>query len=473
MRTGKLFFTALYFSILIFGLGCTGNNPIVVNLDADVISTTKLVHHLSAVCNEAEGKVWFVIPQGWTEHPSEITVSVPDELPLTFESMQDGGFLYKFDGGPNWSAMVYWTDYTGVSHEDYVAATLPAENFERNIVPAGLYPNRIERVIHGIGVVNSGDDQIVWHTDETFQPTSTPFDLPPYSNPWELSVHQGSSIVTTLFSGVYTIGRTTLGDIYTHPVTTDGFRDFASANGVTIFPGYPDLAYVTNTNPVSYFPTEFGPGWVSCVEIDNDNGSVIAEIPTQWLNPQHVITDGDLVYVSCAGTIDFTPPDYIATALDNGGVHVIDPATNTIIKSYDLGKGGPGPMAVSPSGKYLYIGSGVAGWLFKIDLESGTVLNEASNPIVIDDYPGTFIPFVEISYSGLLATASFNTDTLYFMDSETGDMDPFPFFGPVELHPDDESAFYGPQDATFTRRGTETGLVVLTTVESSLHWLPL
>ena len=114
-----------------------------------------------------------------------------------------------------------------------------------------------------------------------------------------------------------------------------GFPEFRIPNGVAILPGDTDYAYVTNTNPISYFPTEFGHGWVTCIELHPDQnyeGEVVADINTQWLNPQNVIVHDNLVYVSCSGTIDWTPPDYIATAMDNGGVHVIDPDSNQVYK---------------------------------------------------------------------------------------------------------------------------------------------
>jgi hypothetical protein len=59
------------------------------------------------------------------------------------------------------------------------------------------------------------------------------------------------------------------------------------------------------------------------------------------------------------------------------------------------------------------------------------------------------------------------------MDSRTGELDPFPFFGPVKLHPDDPDAFYGPQDAVFGYGDKEYGLVLLTTVKSGFSWLPI
>ena len=97
----------------------------------------------------------------------------------------------------------------------------------------------------------------------------------------------------------------------------------------------------------------------------------------------------------------------------------------------------------------------------------------ANNPIVVDDTPGTYISFLKISHSGLIACASFNTDTIRFLDSWSGALDPFPFFEPIRLHPENASAFYGPQDAVFTYRNSVYGLLVLTTVKSGFQWLPM
>jgi DNA-binding beta-propeller fold protein YncE len=215
-----------------------------------------------------------------------------------------------------------------------------------------------------------------------------------------------------------------------------------------------------------------GHGWVSDISL-GDAPSVMAEVNTRWLNPQNVISDGTFIYVSCSGTIDFLPPAYNAIALDTGGVQVISASTREIVASYELGKCGPGPMALSPDKRFLYVGSAVAGGLLRLDLEQRKVLNDASNPIVISDFPGTYVPFVEVTPEGLLICASFNTDTIRFVDSWTGEVDPFPFFGPIELHPDDPDLFYGIQDAAVCRRDGRKGLLILTTVDSAFHWLPL
>jgi len=442
--------------------------------DTPGVSQIPFLTRLVARYNPGTSQVWIGAPSGWAKSSSEVLITVTNDLPRRVQVYQDGSFIYKFPGDENSTAEVEWTDTAGTGHSEIVMVTNASEGLELFEGEAGLYPNRMIMKDEMLWVVNSGDDALTSYdlATETEQSSIT---TPLFSNPWEVDFIDGSSMgfLTTLFAGVYCFDSVTG---LTSEVALNGFRDFASPNGVvTIRTGGTDespsgTCWVANPNPVGYFPTTFGQGFISRIEF-GETANVSSEINTLWLNPQHVITDGDLVYVSCSGTIDFMPPDYKAVALDRGGVHVIDPDTSQIIKSYDLGICGPGAMALSPDGRYLYIGSGVEGSIFRIDLEEEVVLNNASNPIVISDFPGTYIPFIEVSDNGLLACASFNTDTIRFMDSRTGELDPFPFFGEIELHPDELELLWGPQDAVFATRNGREGLILLTTVESAFHWI--
>jgi hypothetical protein len=74
---------------------------------------------------------------------------------------------------------------------------------------------------------------------------------------------------------------------------------------------------------------------------------------------------------------------------------------------------------------------------------------------------------------GLLIVASFNTDSVHFVNGWTGERNPFPFFEPLKLHEDDPFAFWGVQDIAVCTRNNGRGLLILTSVESKFHWVPI
>jgi len=471
-------------------IGCVGANPITLDPNAPEISRLKFATRLVARLNPTAGEVWIGAPPGWSAAGSLVRFTVAGELTRKVRSLIDGSVLYRFPGDENSVTLVEWVDQVGVRHSENVPVTNASDDLDLHVGTAGLYPNRMIADEDAIWVVNSGNDELASYDLVSLQKGDA-VKTPAYSNPWDAAFIEDTSrgLITTLFAGVHMFDAST-GE--TREVSTDGFRTFASPNGVAILTdgartvqsapgtqsrpcgaGFPACrAVVVNPNPVSYFPTEFGQGWISWIEL-SDSPRVYKELNARWLNPQYVIEGSERIYVSCSGTIDFAPPDYVATALDAGGVMVISKESGEVVEAYELGLGGPGPMALSPDERYLYVGSGVAGRLFRIDLERGMVLNSAENPILVSDFPGTFISFLEVSEDGLLACASFNDDTIRFVDSMTGELDPFPFFEPVELHPDDPDALYGPQAAKYVDRGGVEGLLILTTVLSEFHWLAL
>jgi hypothetical protein len=466
MRIHTFLLPAVILSVMLFSAGCSGSNPIAPDNGFDAKTQVEFSSRTVARFDAGTGIVWFGAPSGTLQPNSQVLITFPGQQTIHLASNSDGSFLYRFAGNEDSYFKAEWNDNSGVHHVGDIQATSPFDDLSAHIGSTGLYCNRLYAEGNYVWVVNSGDNELASYDPNTLEKSDVSIFPPAQSNPWEAKFYTPSSgLITTLFNGVYMFDTSTS---LLDAIDTSGHRDFASPNGVTITGSD---GWVTNTNPLSYFPTTHGPGWIS--DIDLTSRKVIWELDSFWLNPQYIINDGNYIYISCTGTVDFAPPDYIATAMTDGGVMVLDPGSHEVIKSFDLGLCAPGVMALSPDSKYLYIGSGVAASIFRIDLLSGEILNGLSNPIVISDYPGSYIPFLTVNENGLIATASFNDDVIRFVDSYTGQIDPYPFFTPIELHPNDPDAFWGPQAAVFTKRAGQSGLLFITTIDSTFHWLEI
>ena len=466
MRIHTFLLSVILLSVTIFSFGCTGSNPIIGDITGTILNQAAFSSRMLARFDPDTGIAWFGAPPGTIKPGTAVSIAIDGQSQKNLASNNDGSFLYRTPGTADSFFDVEWYDYSGVHHVDEVAATNPSDDLVSHIGETGLYCNRMYKAGGRIWVINSGDDELASYDISTLEKLPDSVTTPAFSNPWEAQFDSPSSgIITTLFNGVFRFDTST-GSVQV--IDADGHREFASPNGVAIEYG---SAWVTNTNPISYFPTSHDTGWIS--NIDINSRKVVYEMDTSWLNPQNVITDGEYVYFSCTGTVDFAPPDYIATAMTSGGIFVLDPGSHKVIRSFDLGLSAPSVMALSPDSRYLYIGSGVAAWIFRIDLDEGKVLNDSSNPIVVSDFPGSYIPFLKVNQYGLIATASFNDDVIRFLDSSTGELDPYPFFAPIELHPGDPDSLWGPQDAVFTQRNGQSGMLFITTIDSSFHWLEI
>lgn len=466
MRCYSIIFISLISFTVITGLGCRGSNPILSDISDPGYSQVIYGSRMMARFDPDSGFVWLAAPPGIIKPDSEVAVTTSDGASRQLSTYPDGRFLYRFPGNEDSFCIVTWTDTNETSHTQTIVVTDPDDDVTANIRSTGLYCNRIFEYKGTTWVVNSGDDELAVHDTDSLVKLASDIDLPEFSNPWEADFSSPTSgLITTLFNGVFSFDIQTG---HTPAITTEGFREFASPNGVFIA-GMG--GWVTNTNPISYFPSEHGQGWISLINVET--GSVVSEINTPWLNPQYVIADRNYLYVSCTGTVDFVPPDYFANAVTGGGIMVLNLSTREIVNTFDLGLCAPGPLALSPDKRYLYAGSGVAANLYRIDLHQGIIINGPDNPIVISDFPGSFIPFISEMGTGLIATASFNDDVLRFVDSYTGELDPYPFFKPVKLHPGEPEAKWGPQDGVFTKRNGESGLLFITTINGAFHWLEI
>jgi hypothetical protein len=159
----------------------------------------------------------------------------------------------------------------------------------------------------------------------------------------------------------------------------------------------------------------YGPATVSVidtatdtvVDADGDTGNgEDTPIPITGVNPQDLAVDAeDNLWVVCTG-------DWSTTF---GVVDVVDTLTLSETDSFAIGSS-PGSIALG--NRVALVGDGASASLFEIDIESRTVLRNATNPFVLTTTTWSFVPDIAFDRSGEIALALAYTDDTIF---EIGD----------------------------------------------------
>lgn len=457
------YLVSLLFVLLLTSSSCAnGGNPIILDPNSPDVAQLAFVTSVVAVENPTTLELWLGAPAGTADPSTVVNVFIDNDRHVQFRPFDDGSLLYKFAGTSETAIYMQWIDPSRLEHREDISVSGPPDRLVRALAPAGYIPLQMEAVGDKVWVLDQSHSLYPYDLESFIhKPGNFYFLSEPYS--FDFSIPTG---IVTAGNDVYTISS---GGSYSWEVDNGSFREFTGTTGCAILG---NKAWVANMDPIHYFPIKAGPTWVSVIDLQGTTPSIIAEIDLTLYTPLDVITDGSLIYVSCNGTINSGPP-YLFNRVDPGGVFVIDPSTNEIIKTYDLGLTGPGSMQLSPDKRFLYVGSTDVTGVFRIDLEQGKIVNGPDNPIYIagEDVSWGGVSVLDVTPDGLLVCG--NSDRLYFVDSRTGEVNPFPFFKPVEIGYENISSNYLIRDvATCTRGGVE-GLLILTSGTAMFHWLPL
>lgn len=179
-------------------------------------------------------------------------------------------------------------------------------------------------------------------------------------------------------------------------------------------------------------PTVYGSGHVDVVDFSDGGGASAPDLSGKNGQAVALSPDNTLVYVTSAGEVQFD--DQFHPSVTTSSFLSVFPASinddaDAALQELDLGLIGASSIAVSPDGKTAYLGNLLDGKLYKVDLESMTVLRGHDNPIELSS-EFTFISDVAFTPDGrkLLAT-SFNTDELFVVDTATDTISPAPYPG--------------------------------------------
>ncbi len=217
----------------------------------------------------------------------------------------------------------------------------------------GYIPNRLVLDEAHIYVVNSGDNAVQM-IDRQTGVTIRYIGLGVSVNPWEAILHESYLYVTGLFTNrVYKIS------LQSYTVVADCIVGEAP-EGLAV---WGDRLYVSNTGG---YQSGYANSSVSVIDLATF--SVMQTIPV-WFNPQYLIAHEGYIHVSCTG-------NWISAF---GKVCVIDPQTDTVIQTLDIG-GRLGGLWADASGK-VWIGDLMNTGVYRYDTNDWAILNGSGNPL--------------------------------------------------------------------------------------------
>ena len=176
----------------------------------------------------------------------------------------------------------------------------------------------------------------------------------------------------------------------------------------------------------------WGEGFVTLV--DRATRQAVSRIRTTQPNPRDIAVVGDLAYVVNSGTFSLDQ-DGLAAATSDGGIDIIDLGTTSppvaVAANLPLAQrmddrrvGAYGSIAVSPDGRWAYLGSGTRGDVFLLDLQSQQVVRGPDDPIVLFPTPPERNGLTTVRrVDDRLAVLDFNSDSLCVSDDWQGQLD--------------------------------------------------
>ncbi len=174
---------------------------------------------------------------------------------------------------------------------------------------------------------------------------------------------------------------------------------------------------------------QFGSGSVTVLE--RETLRVVQTLETTQPNPQIMVVSDTALYVLCTGETTFDKDSWLNVAIGPGAVDrfALDALENSSApgESLELSyspeyplRAGFGSMVMLDG--ILVLGSGLSASLVTIDMESFSFLRGPDDPIEVYAHEGNDTVNLAAHPYGLLRVASFNLDSVFRVDVETGEV---------------------------------------------------
>ncbi|MEM7008168.1 MAG: hypothetical protein AAF462_03455 [Thermodesulfobacteriota bacterium] len=360
----------------------------------------------------------------------------------------DGSFDPTFVGNTDDLFNIVVTDGGSIVIDTVVGVTLLRNAVERNLAALGSVPATIQIRGTRAYVVNGFSNNVqVFELNQnppTFLGTIV---VPPGSNPISIdffgsdqayianNIGQSVAIVNIFSGACETLIVSAEDQGNTSPcqnVVNVPSNTFEEPSRVHVAG---DKVYITNNNLDENFNPN-GSGFITV--LDGLTDQVVDIIPASGANTSSIAQIDQNLYVLNNGNIlfDFETFEFSCDFEFPPSIDVVDIGTDTIVDTINIPLSQtnsavclPNNLTATPDG-FGYTGLGLVGALLKVDLLEGSVINGTSNPIVITDLSGLNNTADIAIKDGLLFTTLFNTDQIAVLDTDTDQVNPFPYISP-------------------------------------------
>jgi len=393
--------------------------------------------------------------------------------------LPDGSFDPEFTGSTDDIFNVRVTDNGSLVQDEVVGVTLLRNAVERNLAQLGSVPADI--IIRGATayVINGFSNNIqVFGLNQNQPQLIGTIVVPMGSNPIAMDFLNDTIAYVANNSGQsVSVVNVETRQCETLIVGEDDIDETAPCQNVIELNGSPfeepagvraanGKIYVSNNNLDESF-SPMGNGFITV--IDPGTNQITDTIEATGANTTSMLVLNEILYVLNNGNVlfDFDTSLFTCDFDFPPSIDEIDLQTDNVVDTIDIALSEQNNLVCLPNNLtadgdgFAYTGLGLVGALLKVDLLTGEVINGPANPIIITDLSGLNNTADVVIKDNLLFTSLFNTDQIAVLDTDTDQVNPFPYITPFPagIRADDPNAvlFDGVQSLAARSGGGFTG----------------